>query len=38
VTHAWVDGVAKLDNRRLVGLEPDDLAARAAYWRGKLKG
>lgn len=43
VTHVWVDGVAKLDNRRLVdlgqhNLNTDDLAARAAYWRGKLKG
>jgi len=38
VTHAWVDGVAKLDNRRPIGLDPDDLAARARYWRDKLKG
>ena len=36
VTHVWVDGKLKLDNRRLVELEPDDLIARAAYWRGKL--
>jgi 5-methylthioadenosine/S-adenosylhomocysteine deaminase len=36
VTHVWVDGKLKLDNRRLVDLEPDDLTARAAYWRGKL--
>lgn len=36
VTHVWVDGTLKLDRRRLVDLEPDDLAARAAYWRGKL--
>ena len=38
VTHVWVNGRPKLDNRRLVDLDPDDLAARAAYWRDKLKG
>jgi len=36
VTHVWVDGKLKLNDRRLVDLEPDDLIARAAYWRGKL--
>lgn len=36
VTHVWVDGILKLDNCRLVDLDPDDLTARAAYWRGKL--
>jgi len=36
VTHVWVDGKLKLNDRRLVDLEPDDLTARAAYWRGKL--
>lgn len=41
VTHVWVDGRQKLDNRRLVDFgqaypATDDLAARAAYWRGKL--
>ncbi len=36
VTHVWVDGTLKLDHGRLVDLEPDDLAARAAWWRGKL--
>jgi 5-methylthioadenosine/S-adenosylhomocysteine deaminase len=36
VTHVWVDGELKLNERRLVDLEPDDLIARAAYWRGKL--
>lgn len=38
VTHVWVNGRPKLDNRRLVDLDLDDLAARAAYWRDKLKG
>ncbi len=36
VTHVWVDGKLKLEERRLVDLEPSDLTARAAYWRGKL--
>jgi 5-methylthioadenosine/S-adenosylhomocysteine deaminase len=36
VTHVWVDGALKLNNRRLAGLDADDLAARAAYWRTKL--
>ncbi|MFZ3040860.1 MAG: TRZ/ATZ family hydrolase [Thiobacillus sp.] len=36
VTHVWVDGTLKLNNRCLVDLEPDDLAARATYWRSKL--
>lgn len=36
VTHVWVDGRPKLKERRLVGLDADDLAARAAYWRTKL--
>lgn len=36
VTHVWVDGTLKLKNRCLVNLEPDDLAARAAYWRSKF--
>jgi 5-methylthioadenosine/S-adenosylhomocysteine deaminase len=36
VTHVWVDGRPKLKERRLVGLDGDDLAARAAYWRTKL--
>lgn len=38
VTHVWVDGQQKLDNRRLVDLDTDDLAARTGYWRSKLKG
>lgn len=36
VTHVWVDGKLKLDERRLVDLNTNDLTARAAYWRGKL--
>ncbi len=36
VTHVWVDGALRLDNRCLVDLDPDDLAARAAYWHSKF--
>ena len=36
VTHVWVDGKMKLNERRLVDLDTDDLTARAAYWRTKL--
>lgn len=36
VTHVWVDGKLKLNERRLVNLDAEDLAARAAYWRTKL--
>ena len=36
VTHVWVDGKLKLNDRRLVNLDTDDLTARAAYWRTKL--
>jgi 5-methylthioadenosine/S-adenosylhomocysteine deaminase len=36
VTHVWVDGKLKLNDRRLVDLDSDDLTARATYWRSKL--
>jgi 5-methylthioadenosine/S-adenosylhomocysteine deaminase len=36
VTHVWVDGKLKLNDRRLVDLDTDDLTARATYWRTKL--
>ncbi len=36
VTHVWVDGRMKLNDRRLVDLDMDDLTARAAWWRGKI--
>jgi 5-methylthioadenosine/S-adenosylhomocysteine deaminase len=36
VTHVWVDGKLKLNDRRLVNLDTDDLTARATYWRTKL--
>ncbi len=36
VTHVWVDGKLKLNDRCLVDLNTDDLTARATYWRNKL--
>lgn len=36
VSHVWVDGTLKFSDRRLVGLNADDLTARATYWRNKL--
>jgi 5-methylthioadenosine/S-adenosylhomocysteine deaminase len=36
VTHVWIDGKLKLNERRLVTIDTDDLTARAAYWRTKL--
>jgi len=36
VTHVWVDGKLRLNERRLVDLDIDDLNARATYWRTKL--
>jgi 5-methylthioadenosine/S-adenosylhomocysteine deaminase len=36
VSHVWVDGVAKLEAGKLVGLDAADLAARAHYWREKI--
>ena len=37
VTHVWVDGKLRVDNRRLLSLDHDDLRARAGYWHTKLK-
>ncbi len=37
VTHVWVDGNLRVDNRRLISLDHDDLRARATYWHTKLK-
>ncbi len=37
VTHVWVDGKLRVDNRRLTRLDSDDLRARAVYWHTKLK-
>jgi len=36
VSHVWVSGEARLTERRLRSLDADDLAAKAAWWRGKM--
>jgi len=36
VSHVWVGGEARLTERRLRSLDADDLAAKAAWWRGKM--
>jgi 5-methylthioadenosine/S-adenosylhomocysteine deaminase len=37
VPHVWVDGKLRVQNRRLISLDADELRARAAYWQTKLK-
>src|SRR4051812_42396678 len=36
VTHVWVAGEARVEDRVLRGLDEADLAAKAAWWRSKL--
>ncbi|HEX6634403.1 MAG TPA: TRZ/ATZ family hydrolase [Usitatibacter sp.] len=36
VTHAWVEGRARLAERRLVGLDERDLRDKAAWWQRKM--
>ena len=36
VTHVWVGGEARVEDRRLVGLDEADLRDKAAWWRDKL--
>jgi 5-methylthioadenosine/S-adenosylhomocysteine deaminase len=36
VTHVWVGGRPRVEQRRLVGLDEGDLRSRAAWWRAKL--
>lgn len=36
VSHVWIDGALKFQDRHLVDLNTDDLTARANYWRTKL--
>ena len=38
VTHAWIAGEARLEDRRLTTLDLDDLAGKARWWRGKIAG
>ena len=37
VTHAWVAGVACLAGRRLLRLDEDEIRARAAWWRKRIR-
>ena len=37
VTHVWVDGEPRLEDRRLVGLDREDLRDRARWWQEKLR-
>jgi 5-methylthioadenosine/S-adenosylhomocysteine deaminase len=36
VTHVWVEGRARLVERRLTGLDEEDLRDRASWWQGRL--
>jgi 5-methylthioadenosine/S-adenosylhomocysteine deaminase len=37
VTHVWVAGEARLVDRRLVGLDREEIAAKAAWWRQRIR-
>lgn len=37
VTHAWVAGEPRLADRRLAGLDEDEIRAKAAWWRQKIR-
>lgn len=37
VTHVWVAGEARLVERRLVGLDVDEIRAKAAWWRQRIR-
>ncbi len=36
VSHVWVDGVLRVNEGRLTGLDVDDITARAGFWRNKI--
>lgn len=38
VTHVWVDGERVVDGGQLTRLDPRELAAKAAYWKEKIRG
>jgi 5-methylthioadenosine/S-adenosylhomocysteine deaminase len=38
VTHVWVDGELLVEDGRLTRLDTGELAAKAAYWREKIRG
>jgi 5-methylthioadenosine/S-adenosylhomocysteine deaminase len=37
VTHVWVDGELRVENGRLTRLDTGELAAKATYWRDKIR-
>jgi 5-methylthioadenosine/S-adenosylhomocysteine deaminase len=37
VTHVWVDGERTVDSGQLTRLDPRELAAKAAYWKDKIR-
>jgi 5-methylthioadenosine/S-adenosylhomocysteine deaminase len=37
VTHVWVDGERVVDSGQLTRLDPRELAAKAAYWKEKIR-
>ena len=38
VTHAWIDGEPRLEERRLTTLDADDVAEKARWWQGRIAG
>ena len=36
VSHVWVDGVLRVNEGRLTGLDVGDITARAGFWRNKI--
>jgi 5-methylthioadenosine/S-adenosylhomocysteine deaminase len=37
VTHVWVDGALRLDDRELVGLDVRELQLKAAHWKDRIR-
>ena len=37
VTHVWVAGEPRLVERRLTGLDEDEIRAKAAWWRQRIR-
>jgi 5-methylthioadenosine/S-adenosylhomocysteine deaminase len=38
VSHVWVNGELRVEDGRLTRLDPGEIAAKAAYWKEKIKG
>jgi len=37
VTHVWIDGKLRVENRQLTGLDTAELKAKARYWRERIQ-